>query len=121
MKIRSRKQKLINRLSNETNAEDVDKILRIVEDYEKNNLNTINKLERRKKIYLKKINGGLRQTISSHGPITMQLIGSATKRIYGGLLEAEREVKYKFSKISYILGIITGIIGLFLLSLCNII
>ena len=47
---------------------------------------TIEKLRRAKKVETNKIKGALKSTIQAHGAITMVLIGSATKRIYGSLL-----------------------------------
>lgn len=63
-----------------------DKILAHIKQYEKKNLETIEKLRREKHIETNKIKGALKSTIHAHGPITMVLIGSATKRIYGSLL-----------------------------------
>ena len=63
-----------------------DKILSYIKQYEKKNLETIEKLRRDKKIETNKIKGALKSTIHAHGPITMILIGSATKRIWGSLL-----------------------------------
>ena len=67
----------------------VENILKAVDEYEKDNLDTIEKLRKEKNVDSKRINGALRQTINSHGPITMLLIGSATKRILGSLLSNE--------------------------------
>ena len=66
---------------------DIEKILNLVDSYEKDNLNTIEKLKRSKTVEMNKINGALKQAIHAHGPITMVLIGSAGKRIYGSLLD----------------------------------
>ena len=66
-------------------------ILEFVDDYEKSNLDTIDNLRRDKLITIKKINGALKQTINAHGVITKLLIGSASKRIYGMLLENKKE------------------------------
>lgn len=65
----------------------IDKILIFVDGYEKDNLETIEKLKKNKVYDTKRINGALRSTITAHGPITMLLIGSATKRIHGALLD----------------------------------
>lgn len=62
-------------------------ILKHIEQYEKCNLDTIEKLKRKRVLEAKKISGALKQTINVHGEITKVLIGSATKRIYGALLE----------------------------------
>jgi hypothetical protein len=64
----------------------IDKIITHIKQYENDNLETIEKLRREKKVETNKIKGALKSTIQAHGPITMILIGSATKRIYGSLL-----------------------------------
>jgi len=69
----------------------IDMILKHVDEYEKDNLDTIEKLRKEKALDTKKINGALRQTINAHGPITMLLIGSATKRIYGALIDTTKK------------------------------
>lgn len=49
---------------------------------------------------LKRINGALRNTIHSHGPITEQLIGSASKRIMSTFRQWNRDVaRHHESKI----------------------
>lgn len=65
----------------------INNILKSIDEFEKDNLETIEKLRKDKLVDTKRINGALKQTIKAHGPITMLLIGSATKRIYGSLLE----------------------------------
>jgi hypothetical protein len=65
---------------------DLEKIIIHINEYEKNNLDTIEKLKRDKVIDTKRINGALKTTINAHGAITKQYISSATKRIYGALL-----------------------------------
>tara|TARA_R110000772_G_scaffold17946_3_gene50091 strand:+ start:203681 stop:204043 length:363 start_codon:yes stop_codon:yes gene_type:complete len=117
MRFKTRKERLKHRLENETSGEDIEKLMEIFDYYEGNNLKTIEKLSRKKKIFANAINGSLRAMITAHGPITKLLIGSATKRVYGNLLQAESETKYRFSFISYILGMITFIIGLFVVYL----
>ena len=62
-------------------------IMKSISEYEKANLNTIRKLKRKRLVETNKIKGGLKQTIDAHGPITKELIGSAVKRIYGNLIE----------------------------------
>lgn len=69
----------------------VENIMKAVDDYEKDNLETIEKLRKEKSVDSKRINGALRQTINAHGPITMLLIGSATKRIHGALMEPTKK------------------------------
>lgn len=66
-------------------------ILRHVDDYERDNLATIDKLKKGKVVDAKKINGALKQAINAHGPITKQLIGSATKRVLGALVVNKKE------------------------------
>jgi hypothetical protein len=73
-------------LNKKIGSSEIDLILTMVDAYEKDNLDTIDKLKREKKIELNRINGALRQTIDAHGDITKILIGSASKRIYGALL-----------------------------------
>ena len=73
----------------------IEYILDCVDQYEKDNLDTINYLKKEKIITTKRINGGLKQCINDHGPITKILIGSATKRIYGSLLAAKEIPKSK--------------------------
>ena len=86
--LRTRKGKLKDKieLELEKSNPDIDVILQYVDDYEISNLETIKKLKRDKKVELNKINGALKQTINAHGPITKELIGSASKRILGSLL-----------------------------------
>lgn len=73
-----------------------DKILAHIKQYEKKNLETIEKLRREKQIETNKIKGALKSTIHAHGAITMVLIGSATKRIYGSLLADSNKQKENF-------------------------
>jgi hypothetical protein len=85
--IRTRKDKLMNNLASYFSTEDINVILGALDIYEKDNIDTIEKLKRVRKIELNKINGALKQTINAHGPITKELIGSASKRIHGALLD----------------------------------
>lgn len=78
------KDKLLHRVVGDS---EIDKIIDLFEQYESENLQTIEKLTRNKTVEVRKISGALKQTINVHGPITKVLIGSATKRIYGALLE----------------------------------
>lgn len=92
IKYKSREERLKNKLSglflNKTITPDkLDSMITAVNEYEKTNLDTINKLKKDKVYETKRISGALRQTINAHGPITMNYIGSATKRIYGVLLD----------------------------------
>jgi hypothetical protein len=80
------KSKIRLELAKAIGTVNVERILDCVDQYEKDNLDTINHLKKEKIITTKRINGGLKQCINDHGPITKILIGSATKRIYGSLL-----------------------------------
>ena len=77
----------LNLLNKTVGSNEIEVILNMVDEYEKDNVDTIEKLKRDKKVELNKINGALKQTINAHGPITKILIGSASKRIYGVLLD----------------------------------
>jgi len=111
------------RLENKLRAElampkpEVGRLLDAIDEFESDNIATIEKLKKKKQIDAKKINGALRQTIQAHGPITMLLIGSCTKRILGSLLTNEVEVE-KISIKSIIIGLVTGIIITSLLFFC---
>jgi hypothetical protein len=90
--LKTRNGKLRNKLTNnfpknKLTDKDVETLMIMVEDYEKANLATIEKLKKDKSLESKRISGALKQTINAHGPITKELIGSATKRIYGTLLK----------------------------------
>ncbi len=81
------RNKLVNNFLNKKITEkDVESIMSMVDEYEKANLSTIDKLKKDKSLEPKRISGALKQTINAHGPISKELIGSATKRIYGSLL-----------------------------------
>jgi len=105
------------RLENKLRAElamakpEIGKLLDAIDEFEADNIATIEKLKKKKQIDAKKINGAIRQTINAHGPITMLLIGSCTKRILGSLLTTENEKpESKFSIKSIIIGLVSGII-----------
>lgn len=70
-------------------------ILDCIDEYEASNLATIDKLKRKRSIAIKRINGALKQTITAHGPITKNFIGSASKRIMGALLSDPNDTKIK--------------------------
>jgi hypothetical protein len=89
--LKTRKGKLFDNLEKELNNNpNIESILKIIDEYEYANLETIKKLKRDKVVYLNKISGALKQTINAHGPITKQFISSATKRIYGALLSEKK-------------------------------
>ena len=97
--LKTRQGKLRYKLSNyfqnnKITEKDIDNLLIIIEDYEKVNLQTIEKLKKEKKIEAKRISGALKQTIHAHGDITKELIGSATKRIMGALITNEKEESF---------------------------
>jgi len=92
--LKTRHGKLVEKIKVELNESNpnIDVILNHIYQYEKDNLDTINKLKREKVLDVKRINGALRQTINIHGPITKELIGSATKRIIGTLLKDKPKI-----------------------------
>lgn len=111
-KLRTRKGRLKQKIEKELEGgnPDISKIIKAVEDFEKDNIDTINKLKRGKRIDLNRINGALRQTINAHGPINKTLIGSASKRIYGAILLNPNEKDKRISIKSLLFGIFIGII-----------
>lgn len=109
----SRKDKLKRGIKQELSnpVPNIRNILSIIDQYEKNNLDTINKLRREQILTIKRINGGLKATIKAHGAIGKELINSASKRIYGSLLSNKAPVnKPKFSWKWLSLLLITEII-----------
>lgn len=98
--LKTRVGKLETNIKNELGKPivNLETIMTHINEYEKNNLATIEKLKRSKKIETNRINGALRSTISAHGAITKSLCGSATKRIYGALLSNEKS-KSKFDNL----------------------
>lgn len=94
--LKTRGGKLENTIKQELEKAEPDLIVIMdsVYEYEKSNLATIEKLKRDKKLETNRINGALKQTIQAHGPITMTLIGSATKRIYGSILSDEKKESF---------------------------
>jgi len=97
--LKTRNGKLRNKLTNnfpknKLTDKDIEMLMTMVEDYEKANLATIDKLKRKRKIDAKKISGAIKQTIDAHSVITKELIGSATKRIMGALLTNEKKESF---------------------------
>ncbi len=92
----TRESKLKKNISVELESEkpDIEKIMVHIKQYEQNNLDSIEKLKRERKVETNRINGALKSTIHAHGPITMTLIGSATKRIHGSLLSDEKKESF---------------------------
>lgn len=107
-KYKTRDEILKNKLKDVLKNNDVDKIFDIVKEYEKANLITIDKLNRVKKMDMKKISGALKQCIQAHGSITENYISSAAKRIYGSVMLEEKCSESK-SKPFSIRGILLGI------------
>lgn len=90
-KYKSREESLKNKINDELSHKqpNVENIIKAINEFEQANIDTIAKLNRVKKIDDNKIRGALKQTINAHGPITMEFISSATKRINGTLLECD--------------------------------
>ena len=95
---KSRKSKLKGfleyKFGEKLNENDINEILKVFDVYQEDNLDTIEKLKRDKIYETKRISGALKQTINARGPITKQFIGSATKRIYGSLLNNEKKESF---------------------------
>lgn len=107
-KIVTRRGRLENKIRVELNRTkpSVGKILDAVDEFQKDNIATIDKFKKKKQVDTKRINGALKQTINAHGPITKLLIGSASKRIYGSLISNEKETEEKrFSLRDILIGI----------------
>lgn len=116
IKYKSREERLKNKLSglflNKTiTPEKLDSMITAVNEYEKANLDTINKLKKNKLYETKRISGALRQTINAHGPITMNYIGSATKRIYGVLLDNQKDKQINIDIGTFVIIQILVLIG----------
>lgn len=114
-KLKTRKGRLEHKIKTEMSKEfpKVDNILKAVDDYQKDNVNTIDKLKKNKKIEMNRINGALKQAINAHGPITKNLIGSAGKRIYGALIVNPNQEEKKSKKVSVrdvLIGLVLGTI-----------
>lgn len=108
-KLKTRKGRLEHSIRKELESEDpkIENIVSAVESYQKDNIDTIEKLKKKKRVDLNKINGALKQTINAHGPITKVLIGSASKRIYGAIMENpnEKRDRMRFSIRDILIGI----------------
>jgi len=89
--LKTRRGKLEAKIAENMLKKDIKAILKAVDEYEKDNLDTIEKLKRHRSLEINKINGALKQTINAHGAITKELIGSASKRIYGSLLDSPKK------------------------------
>jgi len=95
---KSRKGKLKSvleyKFGDKLNENNIYDILKIFDEYQKDNLDSIEKLKRYKVYETKRISGALKMCINAHGPITKQFIGSATKRVYGSLLNNEKKESF---------------------------
>ena len=74
----------IKKVMNDPNAT-VEDYVAVFEIYEKNNLRKLTKQTLVSKPTANMVSGAIKSCISAHGPITSQLIGSATKRIMGAI------------------------------------
>jgi hypothetical protein len=83
----------------------VDKVANLFNEYESDNLKQIDKLKKVRHLEYRRISGGLKQAINAHGPIDKNLIGSATKRIHGAMLD-NSNTKSKIHTPSLLLGIL---------------
>ena len=114
MKFRTKREKLKLEISDVlSGTPTTNKIVSIIEGYESNNLKTIEKLRRKKIIESRRISGALRQFLNDHPVLTKELIGSATKRIYGSLLDNNvnkfRPISLRDVLIGLVLGLNVGI------------
>lgn len=124
--LKTRRGKLEAKLKLElaTPSPKIETILKCIDDYEKDNLSTIEKLKKNKLYSTKRISGALKQTITAHGPITKLLIGSATKRIYGALLDTantptESIKQRRIIWLMFELTVWIGLIAYILTTLCK--
>jgi hypothetical protein len=99
--LKTRRGKLYNKIKNELskNEVNIDVILNYVDQYEKDNLNSIEKLKRLRTLETKKINGAIKQFLNVHPTLTKVLVSSLSKRIYGALLEDKKYQKDNKIKI----------------------
>jgi hypothetical protein len=105
--LKTRRGKLIHKITKELENSNpsTEVLINIFNEYESSNLDTIKKLKRERSIESKKITGALKQCIKAHGPITLQFLGSATKRISGALLtDKTKKVTIKIPLINFIIG-----------------
>jgi len=93
-------------------------ILNHVDEYEKDNLNTINHLKKEKIITTKRINGAIKQFLHAHPMLTKELIGSLSKRIVGAMLSnhpPKKDITMKLLLIGFSIGVILTILVNFFL------
>ncbi len=111
-KLKTRRGKLEQKISTELSKStpNIENIISAVESFEKDNLDTIEKLRKEKLYEARKISGALKSTIDAHGPITKILIGSATKRVYGSLISTDsKTIKREKIRRVMMLFSLTGI------------
>jgi hypothetical protein len=96
------KKELKQLIGKTISEKDIEFIICLYKQQHKADLIYIEKLKRKRIFEIKRINGGLKQAISAHGAITKQLIGSASKRIYGALLSNKKEFSFLDKIIKYI-------------------
>lgn len=109
MKKRTRESILASKLSEELDSgkPNINNIIDIFDNCSVIDIKTLNKLKLKKKIDIKRISGGLKQCIHSHGPIYLKDIPSAAKRVYGALLINEVELpstRFKDVLIGFLIG-----------------
>ena len=95
MRFKSRRKTLRSDIKNEllNQQPNLNTIMGFVDEYEVNNINTIERLRRGKTITMNRIKGGITQAINAHGPIDTELIPSLSKRIYGAILSDQKKNK----------------------------
>ena len=94
---RKKLKKLINAVLDENADDKLDKIMDMITLYEETKYNEeklnsycrILKLPENKTLH-NYIVGALRGTIKSHGPVTLELVGSVAKRVFKHLLEEKQ-------------------------------
>lgn len=118
MILKSRRARLLDKIKIELakGNPSEESIMVLFDEYEKDNNDLIVKLKKDRRVTAKRINGALKQTINAHGPITKLLIGSASKRIIGALIDTNIKPKYDKKKIIRIVKDVL-LIGLVILSL----
>jgi hypothetical protein len=73
---------------------ELDFLMLAFDEYQKDNLDTIEKLKRKRHLETRRISGAIKQFLNVHPTLTKMLIGSLTKRIYGALLINVKEESF---------------------------
>jgi hypothetical protein len=110
---KTKQSKLVIKITEELNKPKprVEKIIEIFNTQENLDIKEFKNLQRERRFEVERINNGLRQCIAAHGPITKELIGSASKRIYGMCLTNPSEKKVSNSSNKFFFrDILIGII-----------